>query len=117
MDNKKILHHCPNFYKISNFEYNEKDYISERLIGVYKEYIFNIDLSDQDQVNKIENLDKIISKYIDDYFFRKEMRMGLKEIKIKKTDNIIESIVNQVIKIFERYEEGYTRNIYLSRWI
>lgn len=117
MDNKKNLKHCPNFYKISSFEYNEKDIISERLIGLYKEYIFNIDLTDQDQVNQIETLDKIISKYIDDYFFRKELRMGLKDMKIKKSDNILGDIVHRIIKIFERYEEGYTRNIYISRWI
>lgn len=116
-NNKKVLKYCPNFHKIVNFEYSEDDYISARLISVYQEYIFSIDLSDQEQINIIEILDKTITKYIDDYFFRKEMKNSLKELKIKKDENIMQSIVNYIIKTYSRYEEDFTRNIYISRWI
>ncbi len=116
-NNKRALRYCTNFYKIVNFDYNEDDYISSRLISVYKEYVFSVDLSISENVNKVESLDTAINKYIDDYFFRKEMKLCLKEIKINKDDNIILSIVDQIIKIYNRYENDYTRNIYISRWI
>ena len=30
--NKQILKHCPNFYKIMNFEYYEDDLLSDKLL-------------------------------------------------------------------------------------
>lgn len=117
MDNKAVFKYCPNFYKISGFEYNEKDIISERLIMIYKEYIFNVDLANSEEINQIEQLDYIINKYIDDYYFRKEMRLSLQEMKIKKGENVFIAVVNQVLAIYHRYEEEFTRKIYISRWI
>ncbi len=116
-DNKLILKHCPNFYKIINFEYFEDDYISEKLITVYENYIFNIALDDPEELKKATRVDTILSKYIDDYLFRKEMKNELLKLKVKKSDNVFLAIVNYIINIFDRYEEGYTRNIYISRWI
>ncbi len=117
MNNKEVLKHCTNFNKISNFEYNERDIISERLITIYREYIFGVDLNDSEQVNNIEKLDSIINKYIDDYYFRKEMRLGLQEMKIKKNENVILEVVRRVLNIFNQYEEEFTKKIYISRWI
>ena len=37
--NKLILTHCPNFYKIINFEFSEDDKITAKLIELYKEFI------------------------------------------------------------------------------
>ena len=116
-DNKLILKHCPNFYKIINFEYFEDDFISEKLISVYENFIFNISLSNAEEVSKATQIDTILSKYIDDYLFRKEMKNELIKLKVKKTENVFLAIVNYIIKIFDMYEVGYTRKIYISRWI
>lgn len=116
-NNKKVLIYCNNFHKIIDFDYPEDDYISSRLISVYQDYIFMADLSKPEEVNIIENLDKIIAKYIDDYFFRKELKNSLKELKVKKDEKVLESIVKYVISTYNRYEEDFTRNIYISRWI
>mgnify|MGYP003308419335 CR=1 FL=1 len=37
--NKIILKHCPNFYKIINFEFADDDRITSKLIEIYKDYI------------------------------------------------------------------------------
>ena len=115
--NKIVLKHCPNYYKIQNYEIDNDDYISIKLISVYEDYIFNIDTNDTEKLNKIEELDKILCKYVEDYTFRKEIKRDVLNIKIKKGDNILESIVNSLIRLFDKYEDGYTRNIYLARWI
>lgn len=117
MNNKEILSHCPNFYKICNFEYSQKDSITKRVIDIYKDYIFSVRLDDFDGIKKIEELDNVLSKYLDDYYFRKEMKVSLKELRVKKDDNILQVIVDYILHIFECYEDGYTRNIYISRWI
>ncbi len=116
--NKKILRHCPNFYKIVNFEYFEDDKLSEKLIDVYQKYIFNrVDLNNKNQVTKLEQLDVVLSKYIDDYFFRKELKCEMKRIKVRKDEDTLTAIVNWIIKVFDNYEEGFTKNIYFSRWL
>ena len=115
--NKLILKHCPNFYKINNFEFDEEDYITLKIFNIYEDYIFNIDETNEEELKKVEDLDYVLSKYIDDYSFRKDVQKGLLDIRVKRDANIIETIINAILKIFEKYEEGYTRNIYFSRWV
>lgn len=112
--NKQILKYCPNFYKIINFEFLEDDYITYKLISVYEDYIFNTDNIDSEKLSK---LDYAVNKYIEDYFFRKEMRRGLTEIRVRKGENILEFIVHSIINLCENYDMGWTRNIYFARWI
>lgn len=115
--NKKYLAYCPNYYKITEFEYYEDDYISEKLIQIYHQFIFSIDLENKEQINKLRMIDKILSKYIDDYSFRHELKTGLLKVKVKKNSNILESLVNQIIDLFDNYETTFTRTIYIARWI
>ncbi len=116
--NKVILKYCKNFHKIVNFEYYEDDFISAKLISVYEDYIFKVNPSDNAEIKKAMELDYVISKYIDDYLFRKNMKNRLLEVKIKKScDNILKAIVDNIIHIFVKYQEETTRKIYISRWI
>ncbi len=115
--NKQILKHCPHFYKIINFEYFEEDELSKKLLDVYEEYVFQVELENKNAVMKLEQLDIILNKYIDDDFFRKEVKAEMRRIKIKKGEDILNAIVNWIIHVFDNYEVGYTRNIYFSRWI
>lgn len=115
--NKQILRHCPNFYKIVNFEYFEDDYLSEKLIDVYEDFVFKVDLSKKNEVAKLEQLDIVLNKYIDDYFFRKELKESMLNIRMRKGEDVLTAIVNWIIGVFDNYEVGYTRNIYFSRWL
>ena len=115
--NKIIIDHCKNFYRIKDFEYDNDDYITDKLISIYEEYIFNIDEKNPEDIKKIEILDLVIGKYIDDFNFRKEFKDRVLNIKVSRQDNVLECIVNSLIKLFENYEEGYTRSIYIARWI
>ncbi len=115
--NKQILKHCPNFYKIINFEFFDDDELSKKLLSVYEDYVFKVDLNNKNAVMKLEQLDVVLYKYIDDYFFRKELREEMKKIRIRKDEDILVAIVNWIIKVFDNYEVGFTRNIYFSRWI
>ena len=116
--NKKILEHCPNYYKIINTEFYENDLITEKLIKVYEEFVFSVDIKNKEALKKLENIDKILNKYCNDIHFKKELQKSIIEIKIKRDiKNVLEFIVDKILEIFERYTEGYTRNIYISRWI
>lgn len=116
-ENKQALRHCPHFYRIVNFEYLEDDKLSEKLLDVYQTFVFKADLKNKQEVAKLEQLDSILSKYIDDYFFRKELKTEMKKIRVRKDEDVLMAIVNWIIKVFDNYEVGYTKNIYFSRWI
>ena len=115
--NKQILKHCPNYYKIMDFEFYEDDKLSLKLLDVYEDFVFKVDIANKNQVVKLEQLDLILGKYIDDYFFRKELRCEMQKIRVRKDEDILNAIVDWIIKVFDNYEVGYTRNIYFSRWI
>ena len=40
--NKQLVKHCPNYYKIINFEYFKDDDLSEKLLDVYQKYVFMV---------------------------------------------------------------------------
>ena len=116
--NKVIVENCPNFDKIVNADFYEDDHITKKIIKIYEDYIFNIDLAIKEQVEKIKQLDLIVYKYLNDYHFRGELQKNLTEIKISsKVKDVMDYIVTKIIEIFNNYKEGYTRRIYIPRWI
>lgn len=118
MDNGKlIINHCPNFYKIVNFDYFEDDNFTACLIKIYREYIFSVNPLDTENLNKAIQLDNVLAKYIDDYIFRKTMKYELARVKIVDRENLLQKLINSILGIFDKYEEGKTRNIYIARWI
>lgn len=117
LQNKMILQYCPNFYKIINFDF-EDDSLTDKLISVYRRFIFSIDVKDMKEVKTANQIDRILAKYIEDFQFRKEFKDGLMKFKISNSSkNILKSIVEGIINVFNIYEEGTTRKIYIARWI
>ena len=55
--NKQVLKHCPNFYKIINFEFFEDDDLSKKLVEIYHKYVFLIDSSDQKAIKRLAYTD------------------------------------------------------------
>ena len=104
--------------QIIEFRPYEEDVISTKLIKLYQEYIFRIDLDNPEDVESVIRLDKVVKKYIDDYLFRKEMQKQILEIRVKKdAKDILKEVIKSILKIFDNYEEYTTRVIYISRWI
>ena len=115
--NKIILSYCKNFERIMNTDFLEGDNISLQLIKIYKEFIFNIDINNEDEINKAKDIDVVMGKYVEDYAFRKKLQAEMHTIKVKKGNNIITTIVESIIAIFKNYELELTRKIYISKWI
>lgn len=115
--NREVLKHCPHFYTIINFEYYSDDLVSEKLIDVYEKYIFSTDITVAENVLKIEKLDRVLYKYINDYCFREQVKSDMMTIKVKRGDNILEVIVGAILGFFDSYELLLTRKINITRWI
>lgn len=116
-NNKQILNYCKNYYKIIDFNFNEEDFITEKLIKIYKKFIFNVDINNTNEVNKVVELDNILNLYIEDYEFRGELQKEIVKVRVKKGSNILVSLIESIIKIFTDYEEYTTKKIYIAKWI
>lgn len=117
-NNKLVLNYCRNFEKIINTDFEENDTLSLQLVKIYKDYIFKIDISNEEEVENAVEIDKIMVRYIDDYLFRKTLKQELLRVKVKSTcKDIIKTIVESIIEIFRRVEFESTRKIYISKWI
>lgn len=116
-NNKEILNYCQNYYKIIDFNFSEEDFITEKLIKIYKQFIFNVDINNTNEVNKVVELDNILNLYIEDYEFRGELQKEIVKVKVRKDSNILVSLIESIIKIFTDYEEYTTKKIYIAKWI
>ena len=117
-NNKLVLKYCPNFYKIVNMDFQEGDNVSTKLVDIYEDFIFKADINNAENINLIKEIDKVLNSYIDDYSFRNKVQRELFTIKVKRTGkDILTSIVEAIVHLFDRYVEETTRKIYIARWI
>ena len=48
-NNKLVLSYCKNFERINNTDFQEGDNLSLQLVKIYKDYIFNIDIRNEEE--------------------------------------------------------------------
>ncbi len=116
-NNKIILSYCPNFDRIINTDFLEGDTLSIQLVKIYQDFIFKIDLNNEEDIRKVIDIDKTMGKYVDDYVFRKTLQEEILHLRVKSAGDTIRVIVESIINIFKRYELEATRKIYISKWI
>ena len=118
LDNKVILKYCPNYYRIINEEFYELDYISDKVIQVLQAYIFTVNIKNKPELKRITELDKALVRYFDDREFKTYLTNHLIALKVSKNEpNIMRFIAMSIIGAYEKYLEGFTRNLYISKWI
>lgn len=117
-NNKIILSYCPNFDRIVNTDFLEDDNLSLQLVKIYRDFIFKIDINNEDDIDIVKVLDMTMGKYVDDYFFRKTLQKEIFRMKVKKnTNDAVRTIVEAITAIYKQTMEDQTRKIYISRWI
>lgn len=118
LKNKEILKYCPEYYKIIGNEVLESDPVSIKLIQIFQEYTFIIDVNDEKQRKLLKQFSDALNKYFEDGEFKKELINTISTLKIRVgTENVLEFIVKKIIESYDKYLEYYTRNLYIPRWI
>ena len=93
MDNaKKILDYCKNYQRIVNFDYLQDDLISAKLIRVYKDYVFKVNINSSEEVEELTHFDYVLGKYIDDYNFRNNNLGSMTQFRFNNENVISNSI-------------------------
>ena len=75
----QLLKICPNYEKINSYEFFEGDTFSETMINFYIKLIDNIDMNSKEETDFLSNLDMALSKYVDNYKFRKFLKTANQE--------------------------------------
>ena len=109
----QLLKVCPNYEKINSYEFFEGDTFSETMINFYIKLIDNINMNDAEETDFLNNLDSALSKYVDDYRFRKYLKTKLVEI-----DNNEKYYTYKVtVKLIEYSKKFDGSQIESTRWI
>ena len=116
--NKIIIKYCKDYYKIINERFSENDKMSDKVIQIYQSYIFSVDEKEKNALKRAVALNNAVNKYFDDREFRNNLNNHLKVLKAPKGEkDILLYIVNSIIMSYNKYLDGYTRNLYIPRWI
>ena len=118
LNNKIILKYCPDYYRIINEEFSEIDYLTDKVIKIYQDYIFSVDISNKSDLRIVSKLNKAVARYVDDREFKTLLNNFLISLKVsKKEENVFGFVVKSIISEYDKYMEGFTRNLYIPRWI
>ena len=118
LDNKVVLKYCPDYYRIINEEFSELDYMTDKIITIFFFFLFRIDITDKAALKKVSTFNNAVARYIDDREFKTLLTSSLTSLKVsKKETDVIGVIVKTIIDEYKKYMEGFTRNLYIPRWI
>ena len=118
LDNKIVLKYCKDYYRIINEEFNELDFMSDKVIQIYQTFIFSINKRNKTDLKKASDLNKAVVRYFDDREFKTLLNNFLSALKVSKSEtNVMGFIAGAIIKEYDKYMEGFTRNLYIPRWI
>lgn len=109
----KLLEICPNYEKINSYEFFEGDTFSETMINFYVQLIDNIDMENEEQTKFLNELDNALSKYVDNYRFRKYLKTKLVEIDKNKKYYTF-AITMKLIETSSSFDETQIES---ARWI
>ena len=118
LENKIVIKYCKDYYRIINEEFSDLDYMSDKIIRIYQSFIFSINSRNKAELKKAVDLNTAIVRYFDDRDFKTMLNNFLASLKVsKKESNVIAYIAGEIIKEYNKYMEGFTRNLYIPRWI
>ena len=109
----KLLEICPNYEKINSYEFFEGDTFSKTMINFYMDLISKIDMEDEEMVKFLNELDNALSKYVDDYRFRKFLKPKLKLVD-PNTKYYTYKVTMELINNLPEFKE---EKIERARWI
>lgn len=116
--NKEVVSICKNYYTVVNSEVYKNDKITQNMIKLYKDYIFNIENITVREREKMVSIDNIMYKFITDIKFKKDICDKLSKLSVpSRINNLVEYTINKILEYFEDYKDTMTRNIYIPRWI
>jgi len=118
MNEVEVLKYCVNYKKIINCDFSEDDLLTKKIIEIYEEYIFKVDILDKKQVKFTKELDEAIYFYISDYRFEKELKNTLDIPSIvKKSFKLKDDLLAYIVDYHKEYKLKKIEKPIVTQWI
>lgn len=118
MNEIEVLKYCVNYRSIINCDFSEDDELTKKIIEIYEEHIFKIDISDKKQVKFAKELDEAIKFYISDYRFEKELKNTLDIPSIvKKNFKLKQDLLVYIVEYYKEYKLKRIEKPVVTQWI
>lgn len=105
----KVMKYAVNYDKVVNFIYDNDDFITDKIINYYKNYIFN---NVPKEHYKVKTLDMIINKFLNDIYFNDYIKNNLDS----DTDYYYD--LDYVLsKLYKEYMIKEDRRIAIHKWL
>ena len=113
-----VLDRCPNFDYIVNYDFEDGDELTKRLIDWYKELIFSINKNDVNQLAIITLLDKSLYMYLKDHRYSRGLRKILTSDEVSlKSQDLIKQLIVKIIKFTNSYDQKIVLEVRNSVWL
>lgn len=109
---ESVLKCCKHYDAIINFHYPHQDYITEKLITTYQEYLFQIDGNDEKAVHMAVQLDQVMHVYISTKSFYRYVQSYYLEDTSTSFGDVID-----VIALYHDYIKNEITSSQTTKWI
>ncbi len=107
-----VLVCCTHYDAIMNFQYSNTDYITKELLHLYQDYLFEVEVENQKNVNIAKQLDQVMYVYITTKrFFRFVQTYFLEE----KSTTFVEIL--DIIALYHDYIKEEMNETVDTKWI
>lgn len=107
--NAKVMKCAVNYDRVVNFIYDNDDFITDKIINYYKNYIFNVVPKER---HMVKSLDMIIYKFLTDIYFNSYLKENLDD----DTDYYYD--LDYVLsRLYKEYMIKESRKIAVHRWL
>lgn len=111
---KTVMKYAVNYDKVVNFLYDDKDFVTNKIIEYYKNYVLNENESNR----KIRSLDNILDNYINDDNFRVYVKTHINEFNTKEYGIDYYYDMDMILsKLFKNYLYYREENIAKTKWL
>ena len=114
----KILSNCPNYDKIVNYEYENGDTLSSKLIDWYRELIFSCDGENVNQLRIIYQIDHSLSMYVEDNQYKRGLSKILSKDEVDLNNSVlIQNVIKKIIEFTNQYERDEILELVSNKWL
>lgn len=112
---KETLKCAPHYDEIISFNFKEDDFITERIINYYQEYLFGIIKSNN---YRIRVLDKIIYEYLTNSKFNRYAKEFLENLEVSNDDiDYYNNLDINLPRLYRMYEKNSLLVVSSTRWL
>ncbi len=112
----KVLKCTPNYNEITNYNFDENDFVSQRIINYYQEFIFGNLYKPQPK--KIKLFDKLVGEYIKDDKFHQYVQFHLKELELSNSNiDYYESFDENLEILYKEFEKNSLSKVVSTKWL